>query len=47
MKVSRSAATRSGRSQLGLWPVAGYTTTLARDGEGHRDTIGPAALAVA
>jgi hypothetical protein len=27
--------------------VAGYTTTLARDGEGHRDMIGPAALAVA
>jgi hypothetical protein len=29
MKASRSAATLSGRSQLGLWPVAGYTTTLA------------------
>jgi hypothetical protein len=29
MKASRSAATRSGRSQLGLWPVAGYTITLA------------------
>jgi len=29
MKASRSAATLSGRSQFGLWPVAGYTITLA------------------
>ena len=29
MKASRSAATRSERSQFGLWPVAGYTITLA------------------